>query len=114
MASDVGIKRYSATELEESLARGGDRSDWARINAMTEDQLEASIAEDPDWKDIPSDWYVNAMAWTPPQKKLLSLRIDQDIIDWFKQQGPGYQTRMNAVLRAYMTAAGQGKDKGKG
>jgi uncharacterized protein (DUF4415 family) len=39
-----------------------------------------------------------------PRKALLSLRIDVDVIEWFRQQGPGYQSRMNALLRAYMEA----------
>jgi uncharacterized protein (DUF4415 family) len=39
-----------------------------------------------------------------PKKALLSLRIDSDVIEWFKKQGAGYQSRMNALLRAYMEA----------
>jgi len=39
-----------------------------------------------------------------PKKTLLSLRIDADVIEWFKKQGAGYQSRMNALLRAYMEA----------
>ena len=39
-----------------------------------------------------------------PSKELISLRIDQDVIEWFKAQGPGYQTRINSLLRAYMKA----------
>lgn len=39
-----------------------------------------------------------------PKKALLSLRIDADVIEWFKRQGAGYQSRMNALLRAYMEA----------
>jgi len=39
-----------------------------------------------------------------PRKALLSLRIDSDVIEWFRKQGPGYQSRMNALLRAYMEA----------
>jgi uncharacterized protein (DUF4415 family) len=39
-----------------------------------------------------------------PKKALLSLRIDSDVIEWFKEQGAGYQSRMNALLRAYMEA----------
>lgn len=61
----------------------------------------------------------DAPAWTPemfaraiarrglrpvPKKALLSLRIDSDVIEWFKEQGAGYQSRMNALLRAYMEA----------
>jgi len=37
-----------------------------------------------------------------PRKALLSLRIDADVIEWFRAQGTGYQSRMNALLRAYM------------
>ncbi len=39
-----------------------------------------------------------------PRKELLSLRIDADVIEWFRKQGAGYQSRMNALLRAYMEA----------
>ncbi len=41
----------------------------------------------------------------PGPKEAISLRLDHDVLDWFKTQGPGYQTRMNTVLRAYMDAA---------
>jgi uncharacterized protein (DUF4415 family) len=40
-----------------------------------------------------------------PAKTSVSLRIDADVLEWFKAQGPGYQTRMNAVLRAFKDAS---------
>lgn len=61
----------------------------------------------------------DAPAWTPemfaraivrkglkpvPRKSLLSLRIDSDVLEWFRAKGRGYQSRMNALLRAYMEA----------
>jgi uncharacterized protein (DUF4415 family) len=39
-----------------------------------------------------------------PQKRQLTIRIDSDVLEWYKRQGPGYQTRINALLRAYMQA----------
>lgn len=42
-----------------------------------------------------------------PRKAAVSLRLDADVLDWFKARGAGYQTRINAVLRAYMDAAGE-------
>jgi uncharacterized protein (DUF4415 family) len=42
----------------------------------------------------------------PPRKAPISLRLDADVLDWFKAQGPGYQTRINAILKAYKDAAG--------
>jgi uncharacterized protein (DUF4415 family) len=102
-ASD--IRRFSAAELRARRARGEGQTDFARLDAMTEAELEAAIASDPDWKDVPADWFKDAIPVQPGTKKLLSLRVDPDVLDWFRAQGPGYQTRMNAVLRAYMKAA---------
>jgi uncharacterized protein (DUF4415 family) len=42
-----------------------------------------------------------------PPKASVSLRIDADVLEWFKAQGVGYQTRINAILRAYRDAAGR-------
>ncbi len=41
----------------------------------------------------------------PPAKASISLRVDQDVLDWFKAQGPGYQTRINTILRAFRDAS---------
>jgi uncharacterized protein (DUF4415 family) len=53
-----------------------------------------------------SDWTNLKVAWPQP-KQAISLRIDKDILDWFRDRGPGYQTRMNAVLRAFVDAQGK-------
>jgi len=50
-----------------------------------------------------ADWTRLKVAW-PQHKQAISLRIDQDILAWFRDRGPGYQTRMNAVLRAFVDA----------
>ena len=69
---------------------------------MTESELEESIASDPDWNRVPQDWYLKAQAVMPTPKKLVSVRLDADLLAWFKGLGRGYQTRMNAVLRSFM------------
>ncbi len=107
MENEGGIVRYSATELEIRNARGENRTDLARVKAKTEAELERDIASDPDFADVPKDWYLRAEAVMPVPKRLLSLRLDNDVLDWFKQQGPGYQTRINAVLRAFVQEAGK-------
>lgn len=98
-------KRYSIEELKALRAREGTRTDWARVDALSESELDAAISQDPDWKDIPRDWHRDAVPVTPGAKRLVSLRLDPDVLDFFRAQGRGYQTRMNAVLRAYMRAA---------
>ena len=86
--------------------RWGDRrkgkTDWARFDAMTDEEVEASIANDPDWagfKDI--DWS-DAVLVIPARKKAISIRVDEDVLNYFKKHGAGYQRRINAVLRSFM------------
>lgn len=103
MKKDGDIVSYTVAELEAMRARGESRSDWARVDAMTEEELEAAIASDPDWADIPRDWYERATPHYPESmRKQVSLRIDPDIIAWFKRQGPGFRKRINAALRAFV------------
>jgi uncharacterized protein (DUF4415 family) len=102
MANGRNIKSYSAAELAALRDRGESRTDWARVKAKTEAELEQDIATDPDFRDQPADWYRQAQAVMPVPKRLLSLRLDTDLVDWFRAQGPGYQTRINAVLRAFV------------
>jgi uncharacterized protein (DUF4415 family) len=100
------IVRYTAEEISEKLARGEDKTDWAKVDAMTEEELEAAIAADPDSAVSPESWD-NVIIGLPDfikPKKHVNLRIDSDVWRWFKEQGKGYQTRMNAVLRSYMLA----------
>jgi uncharacterized protein (DUF4415 family) len=69
---------------------------------------EASVVRDGDAPEWTPEMFGRAVARKGlkpvPRKALLSLRIDSDVIDWFRSQGAGYQSRMNALLRAYMEA----------
>jgi uncharacterized protein (DUF4415 family) len=53
--------------------------------------------------DLPEDFWESATVVTPMSKRPISLRVDADVLKWFKAQGPRYQSRINAVLRSYMT-----------
>jgi uncharacterized protein (DUF4415 family) len=102
MTNKETIVRFTAAELAAKRARGESRTDRARILAKTESELERDIASDSDWRDVPRNWAESAEAVMPQPKQLLSLRLDQDVVRWFRDQGPGYQTRINAVLRVFM------------
>ena len=84
----------------------GDRSkgktDWARFSAISDAELEASIANDPDWADLRDIDWSDAVVVMPAKKKAISIRVDEDVLDFFKKDGDGYQRRINAVLRSYM------------
>lgn len=74
------------------------RTDWRRIDAMRD--------EDIDYSDIPKlgpDFFANAVRWPGP-KQQITLRLDPDVLRFFRKNGRGYQTTINAVLRKYMEA----------
>jgi uncharacterized protein (DUF4415 family) len=84
------------------LERRKSESDLARLEAMTDEEIEASIADDPDWEEFKDLDWSKAVLVIPPKKKAISIRVDEDVLDYFKNEGAGYQRRMNAVLRSYM------------
>ena len=79
------------------------RTDWKRIDAMTDDDI--------DYSDIPPltpEMFANAIVRKGlkplPPKRQVTLRIDDDVITYFRDLGRGYQTKINQLLRAYMDA----------
>ncbi len=99
--SEENITRVSRKQL----AKMKDLTDWARVDALTDEDIERAVAEDPDaapfWTD--EDWANARIVW-PEGKAPVTLRLDRDILAWFKQRGRGYQTRINAVLRTFVDA----------
>ena len=91
----------------------GDRSkgktDWARFDAMTEAEIDAAIADDPDWAGTADIDWSKAELVLPAKKKPISIRLDEDVLDFFKRDGGGYQRRINAVLRSYMEQVSRAK-----
>lgn len=100
--SKENIVSYTIEEIEAMIARGEDKTDWARVDAMTDEDIERAMRDDPDWKDhMDIDWSKARMV-IPDRKKAISIRLDPDIIDFFQETGKGYQTRINAVLRHFV------------
>jgi uncharacterized protein (DUF4415 family) len=80
------------------------KTDWARL--ANPDKLGVPSTDHPeaDVKHIVRG-IVRQGLQPAPSKSLVSLRVDQDVLAWFKSQGAGYQTRINAVLRAFRDAS---------
>ena len=75
------------------------RTDWKRIDSLRD--------EDIDYSDIPkqgADFFAQAILWPGP-KKQITLRLDPDVLAFFRKSGKGYQTSINAVLRKYVEVA---------
>ena len=102
--SDETITRMSLAEANRRKGKG--QTDWERLRREQEAGLEPEV--DPDEGEF--DWS-QAKVVMPPSKQAISVRIDRDVLDFFKSQGRGYQTRINAVLRSYMEAK-QGRTAG--
>ena len=107
MAKKEHIVRYSAKDLAGKRGRGETRSDWARAAAMTEEEIESDIASDPNEAGMVVDWDTVSVK-LPEAKADLHMRIDRDVLDFFRKTGRGYQTRINAVLRSYVERARRG------
>jgi uncharacterized protein (DUF4415 family) len=80
------------------------RTDWGRLATMKDEEIVID-ADAPAWTpEMFARAIVRKGLKPATTKSLVSLRIDTDVLAWFKKQGPGYQSRMNALLRAYMEA----------
>jgi len=89
--------RYTAKQIKAKLARGEDRSNWE----MTGPRLETSIRAGVDDIHAEPDW-TQTIVGIPPRKDHINIRVDHDVLQWFRANGKGYQTLMNNVLRAFV------------
>jgi len=71
-------------------------TNWKRLASMPD--------EDINFDDIPEldEAFFQEAEWRPPIKQSVTIRLDADVLNWFRDQGPGYQTRINRLLRRYM------------
>ncbi len=76
------------------------QADLPRLRRMTDREIAATAP--PELADLPDSFWRNARVVTPVTKRAISLRLDEDVIEWFRASGARYQTRMNAVLRSYV------------
>jgi len=75
-----------------------------RLLAMTDEEVERRAAADPDAGIIPPGFWDNAQVLLPETKQQITLRLDPEVVRFFKRTGKGYQSRMGAVLRSYVEA----------
>ncbi len=75
------------------------RTDWNRLKETPDSGIDFS-----DVPELGKDFFSRAQVRMPKRKKAVSLRLDPDVVDWFKREEGPYQTKINAVLRAYVEA----------
>ncbi|PLX32706.1 MAG: hypothetical protein C0605_17565 [Hyphomicrobiales bacterium] len=93
--SGQNITRRSKDQLQSGL------TDLERLKNLTDAEIDAGIARDTDAAAADMDWTEAGIVY-PPKKTPVSIRIDEDVLAFFRSSGRGYQTRINAVLRQFM------------
>jgi uncharacterized protein (DUF4415 family) len=79
-----------------------DSYDWSEFDALTDEEIEAAVRDDPDAAPIAdAEWFAGATLVRPKPREEISIRLDADISEHFRKY-PRYQTRINAILRAAM------------
>ncbi len=84
--------------MNKSNTKRQSKTDWKRIDALKDSEIDFSDAP-----ELGPDFFARAIIWPGP-KKQITLRIDPDVLTFFRKHGRGYQSTMNAVLRKYMEA----------
>lgn len=94
--------------MSKSVTSNNSMTDWERLDAMTDEDIDLS-----DIPEITPEMFARAVVRhglkPEPTKEQVTLRIDSDVLAWFRAQGRGYQTRINALLRSYMEAQPTGR-----
>jgi uncharacterized protein (DUF4415 family) len=100
MVKKERIMRASADEIQAMRKQGKTRSDWAAAEQMTLAEVERLADEDDG--PLPEGWESTVEIGLPEPAQPVNIRLDAAVLRWFKSRGPGYQTRINAVLRAFV------------
>jgi uncharacterized protein (DUF4415 family) len=100
MARKERILHASAEEIQAMRKQGKTRSDWTAAEAMSNADVERLAGEDDG--PLPEGWESTVEIGLPEPAQPVNIRLDAAVLRWFKARGPGYQTRINAVLRAFV------------
>lgn len=86
-----------------SISKTEPATDWKRLQTMSDADVHAGVAADADIKPTDEKFWQGARVVMPKRKETVTMRLDADLLAWFREER-GYQTRINAILRAYMNA----------
>jgi uncharacterized protein (DUF4415 family) len=97
----IGVSK-GASRQKSTTPQHRPRTDWARVDALTDAEIEAAVRDDPDAAPlVDDDWFASVTLVMPTPKEQISIRLDRDVLEHFRRY-PRYQTRINAILRAAM------------
>jgi uncharacterized protein (DUF4415 family) len=85
--------------MSEDVLKNQSQTDWERLEQMTDEEIDTS-----DIPPLDEEFFANAQIRMPARKVPITIRLDPDVLSWFRSLGKGYQTYINNVLRTYMEA----------
>ena len=97
------MKKSNASRAKRATAKANRRTDWSGLRRRTPGAIRKGIAADPDAHATNAAFWKSAQVVLPTPKEVVTMRLDADLLRWFRRER-GYQTRINAILRAYMQA----------
>jgi uncharacterized protein (DUF4415 family) len=95
--------KVNGARTKKSSHRRRSGTDWDKLRRMSPGMIRKGITADPDAHATDEEFWKSARVVMPVPKEIVTMRLDADLLRWFRQQR-GYQTRINAILRAYMQA----------
>ena len=106
-APDTPATRMTLRDAQAAASQ----TDWQRLNAMTDEEITRAAESDAETLPLDDAFFETARRLPPSAllkeaKQQITLRIDADVLEWFRACGSGYQSRMNAVLKAYVQTPG--------
>jgi uncharacterized protein (DUF4415 family) len=88
--------------VRRSLATAPPKTDWSKFDAQSDEAIEVAVRSDPDAAPpLTPAWFEKAKRVQPRRKQLISIRLDEDVLEYFRRQ-ERWQTRVNGILRAVM------------
>lgn len=95
------MKKKNIVRYNKEQILNKSKTDWKKFDELSDNQIDTS-----EIPELDKEWFKNAKIVLPEKKKAISLRVDNEVLEWFKSKskGKGYQTFMNAVLKAFVEA----------
>jgi uncharacterized protein (DUF4415 family) len=106
MTKKKNIVHYTSDEIKQ-MPFHEHEVDWERVNALTDEDIEQAISSDPDTAPIWTKESLKKATLMMPEsdkKPQITIKVNSRTLEWFKSRGKGYQSRINAVLDAYVTS----------
>jgi uncharacterized protein (DUF4415 family) len=100
--SSLRLRLYTTVMTSKSKRAKGKKAGLRRGRIA---RLRASVSVEDELLRLAEEGKVSEARWNRPRKQRISLRVDREVVDWFKSKGPGYQTRINRILRSVMVEA---------